>query len=192
MRTSSQFLCAIVLTGLAFSAPQQQSSQPAQSAQPSLGDLARQDKAASKPKAKRVITDDDIDRSASASAPADTKSATTAAGDASAASDASKPASATGEAAKAEGTDAAAATDAKKDAATPDAKSKAEQLAQLKKDQDSYKSIIQQLEAKVANTTDQNTIDTFTEVIGRTQQKIIDGQKQIDALEHPTATAPPR
>ena len=183
MRTSIHFLCLVVLSGMAFSAPQQPATQPAQS----LGDVARQDKAAAKPKAKRVITDDDIDTTASTAAAKDAKAVSATAADA-------KPASAAGEDAKAEGTDAAnadAKADAKKDASTPDEKSKAEQLAALKKDQASLNSIIQQLEAKISNETDQNRIDTFNQVIARTRERIVNGQKAIDALEHPSATPPP-
>jgi hypothetical protein len=182
MRTSIQFLCLVVITGLACAVPQpQQSAQPA--AAPALGDVVRQDKAVAKPKAKRVFTDDDVVHGSSV--PDDPKTAAAAAGDA------AKPASTATEDAKAAGTDSAANPDAKKDASTPAAKSKADRLAQLKKDQEAYQSIIQQLEGKISNETDQTRINTFNETIGRTKQRMIDGQKEIDALENSSSTAAP-
>jgi hypothetical protein len=166
--------------GAAFAAPWQQP------APVPLGDVARQTKTTPKPKARKTITDDDVVHSTAtseASQPAVKPG------------EVPQPGSATASAPKkTEVTDIGAKASGKDVAAEPGKPTDAQRIAELKKDQESLKSIIKQIEGKIAAETDERRIVTYVEVLGHTRQRLEDNQDELTKLQaqSPAAPLPPQ
>lgn len=165
-------LAALLMFVVVASASWAQSDQQPASDQPSLGEIARQK---SKAKAKKVVTNDEIPPSPEADKPVGTPASSSGAA---AAGAAAGPAGAPG-----------AATD-KDAAAKPGAqKETLSKIDQLKKENESLEKIIKQLQARIAETNDEDRKRNFGDVIKHAQENMAANDAEIAKLKAAGAAA---
>jgi hypothetical protein len=182
--TRKQILSIVFMTASVFSTP---SVVPlfAQTNEPSLGEVARKNRAEqtkAKAKAKPKVTEEDMP-----SRPMSTATVTNYGSSASLGSSSTDTNASASQASGETTPEAKSTTDSETkpagDSAKPQPDAQVDRVTQLKKDQESLNSVIEQLKAKIAASPSEERRQTLSEVLRNTEQRLEEKQKELSEAE---------